>query len=90
MATGSAEEIEEERRLLYVAMTRARDRLYLIQPQRFYTGSSRRNGDRHIYAARTRFVTDQMLGCFEKSAAGEGRDAGTAVDVAAKLRQMWV
>src|SRR5216117_355775 len=50
MATGSKDEIEEERRLLYVAMTRARDHLYLIQPHRFYTGSSRRNGDRHVYA----------------------------------------
>ena len=36
MATGSAEEIEEERRLLYVAMTRAQDQLHLIQPRRFY------------------------------------------------------
>ncbi|HEY6092874.1 MAG TPA: ATP-dependent helicase [Gemmatimonadales bacterium] len=90
MATGSAEEIEEERRLLYVAMTRAKDRLYLMQPQRFYTGASRRNGDRHIYAARTRFLTNEMLGCFERQgAAGDGGKAGIE-DVAAKLRQMWV
>lgn len=97
MATGSAAEIEEERRLLYVAMTRAKDRLYLIQPHRFYTGSSRRNGDRHVYAARSRFVTDEMLGCFERQGAGNqepgaGEDDRNAsvVDVAAKLRQMWV
>ena len=37
LATGSADEIEEERRLLYVAMTRAKDELNLIVPQRFYT-----------------------------------------------------
>ena len=37
LATGTAEEIEEERRLLYVAMTRAKDELNLIVPQRFYT-----------------------------------------------------
>ena len=32
---GTAQELEEERRLLYVAMTRARDELHLITPQRF-------------------------------------------------------
>jgi DNA helicase II / ATP-dependent DNA helicase PcrA len=37
MATRTPEEIEEERRLLYVAMTRAKDELDLIVPQRFYT-----------------------------------------------------
>jgi DNA helicase II / ATP-dependent DNA helicase PcrA len=40
LATGSSDEIEEERRLLYVAMTRAKDELNLIVPQRFYTHSS--------------------------------------------------
>ena len=35
MATGKAEEIEEERRLLYVAMTRAKDQLALVVPHRF-------------------------------------------------------
>src|SRR5882672_8497099 len=97
MATGSKEEIEEERRLLYVAMTRARDQLYLMQPHRFYTGASRRNGDRHIYAPRTRFVPEDVLGCFERRAAGdgekeaaaEGGNNGARVNVAAKLREMW-
>src|SRR5947209_13504824 len=37
LSTGSADEIEEERRLLYVAMTRAKDQLDVIVPQRFYT-----------------------------------------------------
>src|SRR5439155_27082998 len=36
MATGSADEIEEERRLLYVAMTRAKRQLTLLMPQPFY------------------------------------------------------
>jgi DNA helicase-2/ATP-dependent DNA helicase PcrA len=97
MATGSKEEIEEERRLLYVAMTRARDGLHLIQPHRFYTGSSRRNGDRHIYAPRTRFVPDEVLSLFEKASAGETAAGEAAVkggnshgvDVAARLRAMW-
>ena len=101
MATGSKDEIEEERRLLYVAMTRARDHLYLMQPHRFYTGTSRRNGDRHIYAPRTRFIQEDMLGFFERRAAAGGENGGgvygdptdavkrAAINVAAKLREMW-
>src|SRR5262249_14117483 len=53
-ATGSTPEIEEERRLLYVAMTRAQDYLHMIIPQRFFVYQQRVNGDRHMYAARTR------------------------------------
>ena len=37
LGTGTTAEIEEERRLLYVAMTRAKDSLHLIVPQRFFT-----------------------------------------------------
>src|SRR5205807_10583379 len=90
MATGSKEEIEEERRLLYVAMTRAKDQLFLMQPHRFYTGSSRRNGDRHIYASRTRFIPDDLLTVFEKAVTGSGDNVerqdsmiGAALNVAA-------
>src|SRR5215468_5788689 len=36
LATGTVAEIEEERRLLYVAMTRAKDNLHLIVPQQFF------------------------------------------------------
>jgi len=56
MATGSVEEIEEERRLLYVAMTRARNHLHLLVPQRFYVTQQAARGDRHLYAGRTRFI----------------------------------
>lgn len=86
MATRSKAEIEEERRLLYVAMTRARDQLYLMQPHRFYTGTSRRNGDRHIYAPRTRFVPEDLVSLFDRSTAGNLEN----MDVAAKLREMWI
>ena len=48
MSTGTAEEIEEERRLLYVAMTRARERLQLVVPQRFYVHQQTGMGDRHV------------------------------------------
>jgi superfamily I DNA/RNA helicase len=46
-------EIEEERRLLYVAMTRAKDQLHLMVPQRFFTHGQRSMGDRHVYGQRT-------------------------------------
>jgi DNA helicase-2/ATP-dependent DNA helicase PcrA len=61
LATGSSEEIEEERRLLYVAMTRAKDELSLVVPQRFYVHGQPRNGDRSVYAARTRFLPPALL-----------------------------
>jgi DNA helicase-2/ATP-dependent DNA helicase PcrA len=99
MATASKEEIEEERRLLYVAMTRARDQLYLMQPHRFYTGTSRRNGDRHIYAPRTRFVPENLVSLFDRSTAGDPDSLQnldnlqnlphSGMDIAAKLREMW-
>ncbi|WP_371766480.1 ATP-dependent helicase [Massilia sp.] len=66
MATGSAEDIEEERRLLYVAMTRAREHLHLIVPNRFFIKQQAQMGDRHVYAQRTRFVTPVMLKHFEE------------------------
>ena len=66
MATGTSDEIEEERRLLYVAMTRAKDRLHLLVPQRFYVTQQSGGGDRHLYAGRTRFVPDGVLQHFEQ------------------------
>ena len=56
LGTGTTAEIEEERRLLYVAMTRAKDDLHLIVPQRFFTHGQHAQGDRHVYASRTRFI----------------------------------
>jgi DNA helicase II / ATP-dependent DNA helicase PcrA len=65
LATGSTSEIEEERRLLYVAMTRARDQLHLMLPQRFFTHGQRSLGDRHVYVQRTRFIPDAVTRHFE-------------------------
>lgn len=50
---GTSAEIEEERRLLYVAMTRAKDDLHLVVPQRFFVHGRRALGDRYLYASRT-------------------------------------
>src|SRR3978361_367276 len=66
LGAGTSPEIEEERRLLYVAMTRAKDDLHLLVPQRFFTHGQRAEGDRHVYAARTRFIPASLLGLFEK------------------------
>jgi DNA helicase-2/ATP-dependent DNA helicase PcrA len=97
LATGTTAEIEEERRLLYVAMTRAKDDLHLIVPQRFFTHQQNAHGDRHVYASRTRFVPRDMLHLFEAttwpvmSAQTVTRSAspGVRVDVAARMRGMW-
>jgi DNA helicase II / ATP-dependent DNA helicase PcrA len=66
MATGTQDEIEEERRLLYVAMTRAREHLYLVVPNRFFIKQQAQMGDRHVYAARSRFITPAMLKHFDQ------------------------
>ncbi len=60
MSTGTPEEIEEERRLFYVACTRARDALYVTYPLRYYVHGSPWT-DTHGYAQRTRFLTDAVL-----------------------------
>ncbi|PWF41758.1 ATP-dependent helicase [Massilia glaciei] len=66
MATGNTADIEEERRLLYVAMTRAREHLHLVVPNRFFIKQQSQLGDRHVYAARSRFVSPAMLRHFEQ------------------------
>jgi len=65
MSTGTSDEIEEERRLLYVAMTRAKEQLQLIVPQRFYVHQQTGLGDRHVYGSRTRFIPESLLPLFE-------------------------
>jgi DNA helicase-2/ATP-dependent DNA helicase PcrA len=94
LGTGSTAELEEERRLLYVAMTRAKDELHLITPQRFYHTQQGKGGDKHVYAIRSRFLPTQILPKFEQTswAAGEGAGASAArgplpkIDLAAKAR----
>jgi DNA helicase-2/ATP-dependent DNA helicase PcrA len=97
LGTGTTAEIEEERRLLYVAMTRAKDSLHLVLPQRFFTHGQSAQGDRHVYASRTRFIPVTLLQYFENrpwpvlSGDRSGRTDGREVriDVGAKMRAMW-
>jgi DNA helicase-2/ATP-dependent DNA helicase PcrA len=94
---GSASEIDEERRLLYVAMTRAKDHLHLIVPQRFYAHQQRGNGDRHMYAVRTRFIPDVITEHFEQCAwpraarevSSTAKAPTEAVDIAARVKNRW-
>jgi DNA helicase-2/ATP-dependent DNA helicase PcrA len=46
LGAGTSAELEEERRLLYVAMTRTKDDLHLVVPQRFFTHGQNARGDR--------------------------------------------
>lgn len=96
LGAGSNAELEEERRLLYVAMTRAKDDLHLITPQRFYHTQQSKGGDKHVYANRSRFIPSKVLDKFEEKAwAQQSEMHSTApyprgplpkIDLAAKAR----
>ena len=96
-ATGKAELIEEERRLLYVAMTRARNDLLLLAPLKFYLTNQPKNAAAHVYGGRSRFMTEKVLKCFE-AVAFQGSSltadsladgSAAALDVKARLKEMW-
>ena len=98
LATGTSAEIDEERRLFYVAMTRARDQLTLVQPQRFHVHGQHRHGDKYVRAARTRFVPDAILDRFDCASwpvpvAAPGNTPQPRrqmpLDLAARMRGMW-
>ena len=96
-ATGKPEMIEEERRLLYVAMTRAKQSLHLVSPLRYHVTQQRRDGDKHVYGARSRFMTERLMQTLQQEF--HGRDEATSgrlaprsnkkIDVAGQLREMW-
>jgi DNA helicase-2/ATP-dependent DNA helicase PcrA len=75
MATGSAEEIEEERRLFYVALTRARNHLTVLRPERYYF-HNRHRSDQHSLSKVTRFLTPEVLAMMEPVSHGLVQNAG--------------
>jgi len=95
-ATGRPDLIEEERRLLYVAMTRPKSDLHLIAPLKYYVTQQSRMGDRHVYGARSRFLTKAVMDRLEPVAFGAASyeeeaspKAKPQVDIAGQLRKMW-
>jgi len=97
-ATGKPELVEEERRLLYVGMTRAQNDLLLVAPLKFHLTHQQRNGDAHVYGGRSRFLTDKVLKAleprtFQGSTMGDtalsGGSDDTSLDIGARLKEMW-
>jgi DNA helicase-2/ATP-dependent DNA helicase PcrA len=95
-STGKPELIEEERRLLYVAMTRAKHALTLIAPLRYHVTQQRKDGDKHVYGARSRFMSERLMATME--AAFRGRQdsksllqprSNKRLAVAERLKEMW-
>ncbi|MHB1340897.1 MAG: ATP-dependent helicase [Coriobacteriia bacterium] len=96
MATGSQTEIEEERRLFYVACTRAKDHLYVTHPLRYYA-AGRGMSDSYGYAQRTRFIPEEVRPLFcevqahprDTRADGAPRPVTTTASIRAGVRAMW-
>ena len=96
-AAGKEAQMEEERRLLYVAMTRAKDDLVLISPLKFNVTSAPPSSDAHVYGGKSRFMTEKVTKTLETSSfhgshmleAGLQKDSNATLDVAARARQMW-
>jgi len=95
-ATGKPEMIDEERRLLYVAMTRAKNNLSLIAPLRYHVTQQRKDGDKHVYGARSRFMTDSLMATMAPQFHGRSEAnnrfqprSNKRLAVADKLKEMW-
>ena len=95
-ANGNSARIEEERRLLYVAMTRAKNSLDLVVPLKFHVTRQARSGDAHVYGARSRFFTPGVLAALDcvvwPAGAAETAPEVRAlprIDVGSRLRGAW-
>ncbi len=98
MAITDEEGVEEERRLFYVAITRAMDRLYIFFPLRYYM-KRYRLGDSHLYAQLTRFLPDRVTGLLDCHASAPrytrqqtgaaGIKARSDADVRRRITEFW-
>jgi DNA helicase-2/ATP-dependent DNA helicase PcrA len=97
LATGDSESLEEERRLFYVALTRAQAHLYIYAPLRYHRGGPFGRGDAHSYGQRTRFLPPAVDGLLQRRPVRAGR-ADTALPAPAvglpaavdeALRDLW-
>jgi DNA helicase-2/ATP-dependent DNA helicase PcrA len=96
LGTGTTAEIEEERRLMYVAMTRAKEELHILQPRQFFTHNQPALGDRAVTATRTRFIPPELLRHFEQRTWPKVNPSrlnacliASQHAVAARVRDMW-
>ncbi len=95
MALGSDAGLEEERRVFYVALTRARTALHLYVPERYHH-HPRGHDDRHGWAQPSRFLTDSVRSHCEEVSDPANRsdpaaeDAGEAMErVGVVLDALW-
>ena len=98
-STGKAELIEEERRLFYVALTRAQNDIVLMAPLKFHLTNQSRQGDAHVYGGRSRFLTEKVLQKLDpqtfhgtNSSSGDNlrNDAeSSTLDATARMKEMW-
>ena len=98
MATRNDEEIEEELRLFYVALTRAKDRLYVCYPLRYYHVARGPRTDNHSFAQLTRFIPRSVKPHFECRNATEWEDEQDAAEtdnaprarrIRSQIQAMW-
>jgi DNA helicase-2/ATP-dependent DNA helicase PcrA len=84
MATGTVEELEEERRLLYVACTRARNVLELSWPQRYHH-NRKHPTDNHGWAQPSRFLRPDVRALCVEEVAGGGSSGDDPIAVGAAV-----
>jgi DNA helicase-2/ATP-dependent DNA helicase PcrA len=94
-AMGDQRKLEEERRLVYVALTRAKNRLVLVNPFKYFIPEQSKYGDKHVYGTKSRFLTDPVLATLDqthwssRSESQDRWDQNVRVDLKHRARAMW-
>ena len=94
-AAGDDKKLEEERRLAYVALTRAKNKLVLVNPFKYFVVQQAKFGDRHVYGTKSRFLTAPVLATLDQGhwsshpAGGAGWRQDLRVDLKQRARAMW-
>ena len=96
-ATGDDKAIEEERRLFNVAITRAKKELHLIRPLKYWLPEQAKRGDKHVYGAQSRFLSDKLCTHLEKICWLSNHHQDNEInknsllinDIKSRIRSMW-